>query len=327
MNFRKKRILLVLMCAALMSGSCSKSNEVLVDDEVPTNPLGTKPIVGFNQNWSFMPAFSEVMLKNIAQLKPQMVRYPGGTITHSWDWERGVKIGNNNADVHPLTDIKRVVDATGCRMIIVLDILNRTYDDQLRMLKSIQNLGIPITHIELGNELYAQDEPYVATFPTGKEYGAKAAEWATKLKKDFPNVKVSALLQCRSSEASNQRLAQWNGLVVSTTYTAVDAYTYHIYIPVGGWCKSRSAEFAAVAKQANTKEKELWITEYGNQNDKTSTGYLKSLDSLATFVETYPRVAIALNHLIVGNDKNKLVPDGSTFTPEGQLFLDRALKR
>lgn len=310
----------LLAVLVLSTAGCSRDNE----PQMATSPAVA---IGFNQNWSFLPQLTPILLNNIKQLKPEIIRYPGGTITHSWDWETGIKIGSNTIDKHPVTDIKILADAANCKFIFVLDILNKTFDDQKSMLLAIQKLGIPINYIELGNELYGQDASYVAAFPTGKEYGQKAALWANQLKQQFPNAKIAALLQARNATASNQRLNQWNKLTIDETYASIDAYTYHVYIPDGGSYLSRKEEFESVVKNSSTKEKELWITEYGNQNANSSVNYLKSLDSLADYLETFPKVTLVLNHLIVGNEKNKITADGSTFTPEGELYLQRAKKR
>lgn len=286
-------------------------------------PEPAKPIIGFNQNWSFLPALNPLMLSNINMLKPQMIRYPGGTVTYSWDWVQGIKSGGSVP--HPIQDIKKLVTACNSKMIFVVDILTRSLDDQLLMLTSIKNLGIPIEYVELGNELYSNDSNFAAVFPTGTEYATKAVLWTTALKQNFPTVKIAALLAGKNS--NNSRLNQWNSLVVSGTISVVDAYTYHIYIPPGGTFEARKNEFEAIANTTNTSDKELWITEYGSQNLSTTFNYLSSLDSLANYVEAYPKVTIALNHNIVGPADNKLTPDGNNFTDEGRLFITRAANR
>ncbi|MEO9022742.1 MAG: hypothetical protein ABI237_05800 [Ginsengibacter sp.] len=312
--------LITLAFFILLLGSCKHKM-----DEIPeTNPT---TIIGFNQNWSFLPAMNQKMLSNISMLKPEMIRYPGGTVTHNWDWMTGIKIGGSSSVSHPVSDIKTLVDATHVKVIFDLDILTRTVDDQILMLTTIQNLGIPIEYIELGNELYANDTSYIATFPTGAEYAEKASLWTKKIKEKFPKVKVAALLQSRTSSANNPRLSQWNSLVVSGSISFVDAYTYHVYIPPTGTYTSRINEFETVLRNTPTEDKELWITEYGIQQPDTTPGYYGTLDSLASFIEKYPKVTIALNHNIIGLAMNKLTSDGSDFTQEGQLFLLRARDR
>ena len=292
----------------------------------PAPTPSSKPLIGFNQNWSFIPAFYPAMFSNINLLKPQMLRYPGGTITYEWDWVTGKRTGFNTPS-HPVSDVRALINATNSKMIFVVNILNRSVTDQISMLNAIKAEGVPVEFIELGNELYSNDTEYISVFPTGADYAVKAAQWTAQLRTAFPSAKISAVLQCRNAESSNKRFAQWNSQVLAGTMSQVDAYTYHIYIPVGGNYASRKTEFEAVTTATNTGNKELWITEYGNQNDISDPNYYKSLDSLADYVESYPKVTIALNHLVVGNNKNKLTADGNSFTPEGQLFLTRAARR
>lgn len=304
--------------------SCGKKNSPA---PLPTPmPTPSKMLIGFNQNWSFLPAFYPGMLSNINLLKPQILRYPGGTVTYDWDWVTGKRPGTNGAP-HLVSDVKALTDATNAKWVFVVNILNRTVADQIDMLNAIKNTGVAVENIELGNELYSNDAEYVAAFPTGTDYANKCVQWIPQLRAAFPSAKISAVLQCRNAESSNQRFSQWNNLVVTGTSSVVDAYTYHIYIPVGGSYASRKAEFEQVVNNTNTGSKPLWVTEYGNQNDLTDPNYYKALDSLANYVESYPKITMALNHLVVGNNKNKLTSDGSTFTTEGQLFLTRASKR
>lgn len=315
-----KLIITVFLWTALIS--CGKKSNPPVTPPAPV----AKPLIGFNQNWSFLPAFYPGMLSNINLLKPQILRYPGGTITYEWDWVTGKKIGSNGAP-HLVGDIKALTDATGAKWVFVVNILNRTIADQINMLNAIKNTGVAVEYIELGNELYSSDAEYISVFPTGTDYANKCVQWIPQLRAAFPSAKISAVLQCRNAESSNQRFRDWNNLVVSGTSSVVDAYTYHIYIPVSGSYAARKAEFEQVVAATNTGSKPLWVTEYGNQNDLTDPKYYTSLDSLANYIESYPKITMAMNHLVVGNNKNKLSSDGSTFTPEGQMFLTRANKR
>ncbi|WP_111708649.1 glycosyl hydrolase [Lutibacter citreus] len=283
-------------------------------------------IIGFNQNWAFLPKLDNNLLLNIKSLKPEMIRYPGGTLTHKWNWKTGKKKGLNNSNTHPIEDIKKLVDATNVEMIYVLDIVHSTIDDQLLMLNSIKELGLAIKYIELGNELYSKDENYVQKFPSGKEYAEKAKKWTLQLKEKYPNAKISAVLQCRNSKSKNRRFNEWNLKVINGTEDVIDAYTYHVYIAKNGTFKSRKLEFNKIINTAGTGSKELWITEYGNQNHSSQINYYSALDSLANFIENHPKVTISLNHNIVGNAKNKITSDGNSFTTEGQLFLSRLKK-
>lgn len=297
-------------------------------ESTANNTTNTESVVktGFNQNFSMMPNMTDDLYKNIQKLKPQILRYPGGTVTHSWDWQNGVILSRKSNSVHKIEEIKTLTDYTQAKFVFVLDILNRSLSDQVLMLKEIELLGVSIEYIELGNELYAQEEKYKEVFPTGKHYADKVNEWIPVLKQNFPKAKIAALLLGRIVKESNQRMFQWNRLVVDNTINQIDAFTYHIYINENSTFKKEKSDFLSVMNKAQTKQKEIWITEYGNNQDKSKQSYFVELDSLANFVETCPNVTIALNHQIIGGTKNKLTEDGKGFDDEGLLFLERLNK-
>ncbi len=281
---------------------------------------------GFNQNFSMMPDLTPKMIENIALLKPEILRYPGGTVTHSWNWKEGVIESRKSKSKHLIGEIKKLSTKTNAQFVFVLDILNKTIDDQIEMLTSIQKTGVEIKYIELGNELYAKEKAYEKVFPTGKEYALKVNQWIPALRDKFPDAKIAALLLGRSVKKSNAKMFYWNKYVVESSIKNVDAFTYHFYINENASFEKEKAEFIAVTKMANTGEKELWITEYGNKQEKTDERYFTELNALADFIENYPNVTIALNHQIIGGTKNKLSEDGSKLTEEGNLFLKRVKK-
>lgn len=302
--------------------SCQQSESI---DSAPNN--GTqKVITGFNQNFSMMPNLTSKMVANIVLLKPKMLRYPGGTVTHSWNWKEGVIETRNTNSKHLITDIKELALKTNADFVFVLDILNKTLTDQIEMLTEIEKLGVKIKYIELGNELYAQEDAYEKIFPTGKEYALKVNQWIPELRKKFPNAKIAALLLGRKVKESNTKMFTWNQLVVENTFQNVDAYTYHFYINELETFAVEKTEFIEVTTNAKTRSKELWITEYGNNQNKTKASYYTELSALADFMETYPNVTIALNHQLIGGTKNKLTEDGNGFVEEGNLFLKRTTK-
>ncbi len=288
-----------------------------------------RPIIGFNQNWSYMPSVSgSKMVSSFRALKPEMLRYPGGTMTHSFDWRTGKITTRPQKVAQPPSEFKKMCDAVKCKAIFVLDICNRTLEDQLDMLQEAKKVGFSIQFVELGNELYAKDKGYEKVLPSGADYGRRVAEWTPRIKSRFPGAKVSALLLARSVRPSNKRMYTWNSEIIPLTKNVVDAFTYHIYIgESGGNFDATAQNFRNVIARDQLGKKELWITEYGTQKATTDPTHLPELSQLADFVEGFPGVTIALNHQVLGGDMNKLTKDGQTWTPEGEMFLKRAAKR
>lgn len=303
----------------------SKSDTILKTSYDSISPV--KTLIGLNQNWSYLPELTPSLLSKIAQLKPQILRYPGGTVSHSWDWKNGVITTRKPNVKHPITDIKKLADATQAKFVFVLDIVNKSLEDQIEMLQSIQTVGIPIEYIELGNELYAKEDNYATVFPTGTDYAQKVRIWYQALKTKFANAHIAALLFGRIVNENDTRQYLWNKQVVNHTLDFIDAYTYHIYINEKSDFLTTKNNFNQVVEAANTGTKPLWITEYGNKHASNEDNYLDELAQLADFVESFPNATIAMSHQIVGSEKNKLTQDGSMFTPEGDLFLERVNKK
>lgn len=291
----------------------------------PTAALAqSAPISGFNQNWSMLPALDTPgLIENIKKLQPHMLRYPGGTVTHSWDWRVGRMPARKSATAHPIADVKRLADAAGAKFIFVLDVINRTIDDQLAMLRALQAEGLAVTHVELGNEVYAQGKGYEKVFATGADYGAAMGAWADALHKTFPGVKVGAVLLGREPGAQGGRIASWNLGVVPAASKAVDAFIFHIYQSERETVEQTKRRFTQVANAARTGQKELWITEYGSHYPPGTKASADNLAKLADFVERFPHVTIALNHQLIGGEMAKISGDGAELTPEGYMFAAR----
>jgi hypothetical protein len=284
----------------------------------------SRPVTGFNQNWSMLPALGTPgMVENIRKLKPGMLRYPGGTVTHAWDWRAGAITTRRPLAAHPVANVKRLADATGAAVIVVLDVIHRSIDDQLALLLALQAAGLSISHVELGNEVYARDKGYEQVYPTGASYGAAMAVWMGALRKAFPGVKVGAVLLGREPGAQDARIATWNAGVVPALASLVDAFVFHVYQSERETVEQTMRRFTQVVRAANTGQKELWITEYGSQHPAGSGESVASLAKLAAFVEGFPHVSVALNHQLIGGSMAKLSPDGAQLTPEGEMFAAR----
>jgi alpha-L-arabinofuranosidase len=270
-----------------------------------------------------MPALTTGnMVALMGRLRPGMIRYPGGTVTHSWDWQQGRMPSRPNSNVHPIAEVKQLSDALGAQVVVVLDIVNSSLDDQLKMLRTLRDTGVTIGHVEMGNELYARDAEYVARFPTGADYGAEANRWATAVKAEFPRAKVAALLFAREVGAANVRGRNWNTDVLGGPSNAIDAWTFHLYIPEGGTAAAVMENYREVVAALPLGGKPVWITEYGNKNE-AAADYIPELLALADAIQTQSGVTIALNHQMIGGEKNKMALDALALNAEGQAFARR----
>lgn len=287
-------------------------------------------IIGFNLNWRYFPHVDNpVMINNIKKLAPDMIRYPGGTITHDWDWRTGTAKTKKNAKdfVHPLEDLKKLLTATGVKVVFDLDIVHSTVDDQLEMLHTAQSLGIAVDYIELGNELYSasKEHGYEVPFPTGAAYADTANVWIAKIRKAFPNAKIAVVHVAKKN--GTPRMDNWNK-DVERVIKDIDAVTYHLYISENQNFEKRKQIF--LDAYYNPSNRPVWFTEYGKMGSANQPGYLAELTQLADYLESFPQATIILNHTLIthSEDRGKLLkPTGNSFTKEGEMFVKRAEAR
>lgn len=332
MYMKKIFIILILILSVIAAiyyfNPRARNNKIEVSvipkDSLQKNHQNTI-ILGLNQNWSYFPELTnKEMISNIKLLNPQVFRYPGGTVTHSWDWESGKITSRKAKYIHKLDDVKLLQDETKSKVVFVLDIANNTLENQIKMLNQAERLGIKIEFVEFGNELYANDIPeYKEIFQSGSDYAKKVIVWNDEIKKVYPNAKTAALLLGRIVKSSNQRMYNWNKEVTGVlNMTRLDAYTYHVYIGEKSNFKETEVEFDTVLNNTDENNKEIWITEYGNQHNNSEGNYLAELKDLHNYLLKVPGVTMLLSHQIIGSQKNKISDDGLVLTPEGRMFIE-----
>lgn len=169
--------------------------------------------------------------------------------------------------------------------------LGTRYGALTYMLGDAAKNGIPVRYVELGNEYYfgaglthdgqpADVEPYVAgsfnasqsyapenvgTFPDkgadGKDalylYGTVANDWADKIKKAYPGVKVCAVGAFLDKGGYAPRTANWNQEALAALNPAkVDAVSLHLY---GGPQAGSLTGTETQLGQALTSWQQFWI--------------------------------------------------------------------
>jgi len=289
-------------------------------------------LTGFNSKWSYIPRPDnpnyETFINHVKSLKPKALRYPGGTITHRWDWQKGtINQGKKGTETNPIEHLTDLVTRTHSEVIFVLDIVNQSLEDQIHMLKAS---NIPIKYIELGNEIYSGK--YKKEMPTGKDYADRVNRWTPDIRKHFPDAKLSVSLLGRFSRGD--RLDKWNKLVTDNIRD-IDAYTYHIYVKNEITVAERIKEYeqSRILKEGI----EIWITEYGIKNEKSLTPeeqkhYVRRLDQLRRYVEGNSRIALC--HILITNDFSPKSNNfsairygGKNLNPVGGYFKEIATRR
>ena len=124
----------------------------------------------YNTNPLLFDSWTEpALVKAIKQLKPRVLRFPGGTIADFWDWQRGgilPDLSNVNSRQYPgifrssrvrqytaskLEEFKAGLTATQTKPLWVLNILTSDLNSQLAMLRKARDLGINVDYIQIGN--------------------------------------------------------------------------------------------------------------------------------------------------------------------------------
>jgi hypothetical protein len=231
-------------------------------------------------------------------LLPKVIRYPGNSTF--FDWKRGwfidspllpQKLANYARQPNYLENFKVVLDLTGAKALLTLNMVTATLADQLAMLKHADSIGIDVEYVELGSEFYLDAENnddlgegvelVNEIYPTAKSYALVCNEWIDSIHYYFPNAKVAVIGSYQKTSAG--RRATWNDSVRTYLNGREDAWTFHIYQPAGtytdgytvssevsmdivpDWFYQPSRAFEVLTTNSIPKispNKEIWITEY-----------------------------------------------------------------
>lgn len=242
------------------------------DEGLSPRPL-TPAFLGFNGNLVGLrePWSDSKLLQAFRQLQVGNLRYPGGTVANFWDWEegaidgrlKGAQMGSSRhllahrapSTRYRLEDLGIVVRETGVTPIFVANMVSYGVEEQIGHLKRARALGMPVSHVELGNEYYfgRGAHPVVDDrFPEVDLYAAAVRVWSRRLKSEFPGVHVAALAAGPVPDASKSaRRRKWDERLFSQLDGA-DALTVHTYTRPG--IGDTDAEFdAGVQKEGATQ--------------------------------------------------------------------------
>ncbi len=252
----QKMSLVAGVVVALLAAGCSDagattpsaSSESMVTVGVRAgSPIAlTAPINGSNLDYAGVGqdfAASGVMTA-VRDFQGGTIRYPGGAISNYWDWQNGslhqpatisgsgrFKPARTRGYGFTLQTLQSIVRETGTVPVFDLNLLTSNLADQLQMLHTAQNLGIPVRYVELGNEFYLGISSYQKVFPTAASYARTVAKWAPAIRAAFPKVQIAAV---GSLPQSTGREKSWNKTLLAIAGADINAITLHDYFaPVG----------------------------------------------------------------------------------------------
>jgi hypothetical protein len=239
-------------------------------------------------------------LDAIRKVGIEAVRYPGGDAGNYWDWQTGTAYPRDSASStsDSLADLAYLAKNTGAIPFYNLNVLtfdnalvdsstlSSAIENQLKMLSSARELGLPIANIELGNEFFWTGDDHDAVFPAAADYASTMKLWTAKLHQEYPAATIAAVASI--PYASDNRTKSWNAAVLGKVPGA-HAVTLHRYEGIidGGvwdgtppeavlsnaftdWANILTGEIQPIEKNSLR----AWITEFGGFSDCTSDAHL-----------------------------------------------------
>lgn len=329
----RKIILLIqlLLVITLVQAQNSRISRSSVDRGIPN--------YGFNLNALTKTTINNSFADSIYKMKPAFIRYPGGTVSQYWDWQNGQVEDDSlwtngsladhfnfttvNAPKYDLQDLLIWKNYLEIEPIYCLNVLTRSIEDQMNMLRAADSIGLPVNYIELGNELYFPSTDFVNAYPTAADYGQAMAVWMDSIKMVFPNaeiavVGVSEAATSLGGSPSPARVQQWNDQILPYVVNA-KAFTFHAYYPVNTSAANPQMLDALAAPfryhpldvgygpDSISNNFEIWYTEFNiadnNSNPATASSWVHGLQAATIFLLYLEeeKISTILNHQIGGN--------------------------
>ncbi|MFN5323651.1 MAG: hypothetical protein ACK5C5_01920 [Bacteroidota bacterium] len=199
---------------------------------------------GFNAQQIRGPALGDAdFVKSIQGLHPNLLRYPGGTVASYWDWKAGwfkdeIPLKKDWREIRKapirLEDLKFACDSTKAVPLFVLNMCTSDLPYQMDFLKQARKKGLPVSYVELDNEVYLSETIYTDRFASGEAYAKECNLWIDAIRKEFPNVRIAVVgysskeSDIRKEKQGLSRALNWNREVLANIVGA-DAMTFHLY--------------------------------------------------------------------------------------------------
>ena len=258
-------------------------------------PFKRVPLYGFNDNKISGSSWNDnAFTDSVASMRFKVLRYPGGVIGDYWDWKKGWFIDNPNptSPDRPemssvladnlarfkrnrylpmgLKEIKGVLTKTGSQVVFNLNMITKTLDDQIDMLKYAQSEGIAVKWIEMGNEYNNKEDLGRKKFANLNEYTSACRTWIKALKEKFPGAKIAII---GGNKPYSSDVQHWNKDILREVPDA-DAINGHFYPFWNKVVDDNGINFESLdnayredfeKKGFNGLDKKMWITEYNIQ--------------------------------------------------------------
>lgn len=314
--------LLTLAAGALPAASYAQPVRFVASG--PARPL---PLVGFNNNVLTSPLEAPAYRDTLATLRPQLLRYPGGTVGDYFDWRTGWVDRDALPPDHPWRTLEERAlppetmlahfGAVGARPFVSLNAFSSTLTREMALLRRLGALGAPVTHVELGNEYNFEFPQYAQRYPTAEDYGTAMIPWIDSLRVAAPGARV-CVIGSSPSPSADERRRTWNARLFPLVGGA-DAACFHPYFSADAALLARPEPLPALMAVVHRRWQafqadelaalpagwEAWLTEYNlfaqdveGVRTTWSHGLMTALYSLLLMQDA--RVTVLLPHQTAG---------------------------
>lgn len=185
-----KKWLIILLFPLIAQGQSLPFRHTLLF----TQPIDSGNIsYGYHGLWNFAgrPLTNAEVLDSLNTLANfQLYRWPGGTLSNTFQWQTGTDSLTATPEVNTLLDLKALYDkrAGATDIVYCLNICTRPLSDQLNMLHYADSIGLPVHYLEAGNEINIPTSLAHTIFTTAKQYADTCAVWMAAIKAVYPDV-------------------------------------------------------------------------------------------------------------------------------------------
>ena len=243
-----------------------EKTDVVADDTSKPTSAG-KVLFGFNANLSNSPLnYADVTFrKDIAKLRPQIIRWPGGSVSNDFNPFTG-KADDGSGTANKIEDLALMVKETGCDVMFVLNMVTHTLDENLRVLKKAQSLGIPVRFVELGNEYNNINSPGRKKYPTPTDYANECVKWIQAIKAEFPGVEFGVIGENKGYKGAKT----WNEDVLKVLGRYNVHLVYHCYPNPNDFSRNGMVDFRKLDSllvedlrvSGFDRQQHFWVTEF-----------------------------------------------------------------
>ena len=314
------------------------------------------PLLGFGNEATLQNVDDGLLAAAAAAAGSRVLRYPGGAPSNTWDWALGCCLNQSDPATAACTRAAwndeggygtatptqwaRYANRSGSPLTVFdLNVVTSNASHQVAGLRALAAHGVPVTHVELGNELY-DGQQNLGRWSDGAGYAAAMLPFLAAARAAFP----AALTAVVGSGWWPGMDPRWNSQVLSGT--TANATTLHFYTSldtVGITAATAAARapglfaaaFATAERIVADAEAQIparlriWVTELGHYGtyapnnwatkeiDGTWLEGLYSGAALLLVLQT-SRVDVVLPYCLVCADAN--APAFTTGEPWGSLL-------